>query len=60
MTVTVYQTPELDMKSRLRWLKNEVELLETWTDLKDTNEVMVRLDNISNMVYTLKASVYGH
>ena len=60
MTVTSYQTPELDMKSRLRWLKNEVELLETWTDLKDTNEVMVRLDNISNMVYTLKASVYGH
>ena len=58
--MTSYQTPELDMKSRLRWLKNEVELLETWTDLKDTNEVMVRLDNISNMVYTLKASVYGH
>lgn len=60
MTVTSYQTPELDMKSRLRWLKNEVELLESWTDLKDHSEVMVRLDNISNMVYTLKASVYGH
>lgn len=58
MTVTQYQTPELDLKSRLRWLKNEVELLETWTDLKDVREVMVRLDNISNMIYTLKESVH--
>lgn len=60
MTVTIYQTPELDLKSRLRWLKNEVELLESWTDPKDVREIMVRLDNISNMIYTLKASVYGH
>lgn len=59
MKIEVYQTPELDLKSRLRWLKNEVELLESWTDLKDIREVMVRLDNISNMVYTLKVSVNG-
>lgn len=58
MKVTAYQTPELDLKSRLRWLKNEVELLESWTDLKDTSEVMVRLDSISNMVYTLKETVH--
>jgi hypothetical protein len=56
--VAVYQTEELDFQSRVRWLDNEVQLLQSWTDPKDKSGVMSRLDNISQIVYNIKESLH--